>query len=78
MLLWVSLIYGVQIGIDYMWEIAYVTYLLGANKLLTAPASALLAVPTGAVGGFAGMAGLAGLALPPAVPVVPPPQSSFT
>ncbi|MEY8018399.1 PPE domain-containing protein [Mycobacterium sp. HUMS_12744610] len=72
MLLWVSLIYGTQIGIDYMWEIAHVTYLLGANGLLTPLASPLLAAPTGAVGGFAGMAGLAGIAPPPAVSVAPP------
>uniref|UniRef100_UPI00389ADCF1 PPE family protein n=1 Tax=Mycobacterium sp. HUMS_1102779 TaxID=3383487 RepID=UPI00389ADCF1 len=45
MLLWVSLIYGTQIGIDYMWEIAHVTYLLGANGLLTPLASPLLAAP---------------------------------
>ena len=76
MLFWVSLIYGVQIGIDYMWEIAHVTYLLGANGLLTPLASPLLAVPTGAVSGFAGMAGLAGLAHPPAPPAPVVPVSS--
>jgi PPE-repeat protein len=72
MLLWVSVIYAAQIGIDYTWEVSHVVYLLGANGLLTPALSPLLAAPTGAVGGFAGLAGLAGLGHPPAALVMPP------
>jgi PPE-repeat protein len=72
MLLWASSIYTVQIGIDYSWEIAHVTYLLGANGLLTPAVLPLLTAPAGAAGGFAGLAGLAGLPHPAVLPSLPP------